>query len=99
MKNYRERIKNAVKVQTYLATITPPNSPESDPPEPVPPPPTPPIPLPSAQKQRGRKKVLRNRSKVYAALYESDAKLKTALQNVEKYRKRYARLLKKSKTG
>src|SRR4029434_2894864 len=56
-------------------------------------PPSPTSPSPSAQpltqKQRGRKKVLRNRSKVYAALYESNAKLEKALQKAERYRKRY----------
>lgn len=71
----------------YLSTTTPPNSPDSVQPEhDVDPPPTPPSPTspsPSAQrlsqKQRGRKMVLRNRSKVYAALYESNVKLGKAL--------------------
>lgn len=104
-RNYREKMNKGLKVQAYLSTTTPPNSPDSVQPEhDVDPPLTPPSPTspsPSAQhlsqKQRGRKKVLRNRSKVYAALYKSKAMLGKALQKAEMYRKRYDRLMKKVK--
>ena len=49
-------------------------------------------------KQIGRKKVNRNRRKVYHDLQKSQKKLENALQKVDKYRKRLDRLTKKHTT-
>ncbi|GAA6098469.1 uncharacterized protein LOC123481960 [Tachysurus ichikawai] len=81
-RNRREEIKKTLTMQAYLSTTTPPHSldvvlqPEQD----VDLTPTPPSAQSQSQNQRGRKRVARNRQKVYAVLYESNIKLEKALR-------------------
>lgn len=78
-RNRREEIK---KNSQCRPTFPPPHSPDVplQPEHDVDLPPTPPSAQSQSQKQRGRKKVARNRQKVYQALYESNAKLEKALR-------------------
>ncbi|GAA6090267.1 long intergenic non-protein coding RNA 634 isoform X2 [Tachysurus ichikawai] len=75
-------------MQAYLSTTTPPHSPDVvlQPEQDVDLTPTPPPAQSQSQNQRGRKRVARNRQKVYAALYESNTKLEKALRKAQKYR-------------
>ena len=104
-RNRRIKIQRTVAMETYLSGSTPPQSPDALQPEheanlPAPNESPPDRPSSSAaglrtRRQNGRKKVGRTRSKTYRDLCVSNAKLDNALRSVEKYRKRYDRLLKK----
>lgn len=100
-RNKRAKEKQINNTEKYLSVNTPPVSPTQQPEQqnavPVPIPihegPTQPTSQQTPQ-QRGRKKVTRNRSKVYRDLCKANHKLNNALRKVEKYKKRYERLSK-----